>query len=199
MSAEVEKIRISWIIVGAVVLVLSSLVPQAHAKVYWQDSYPIEIAGKLYQLSLRIEDTISATAKLPDPKPEELEPIEGARFIFPTRGKITQGFYAGHYALDISDNSKPPVWAAATGKVVKASSGTWGGGQGNYIIIDHGDGFKTLYSHLDHLDVKVGDVVKQGQVIGQMGNTGDVKGRTGIHLHWEVIKDGIKQDPADFY
>lgn len=126
-------------------------------------------------------------------------PVGGASFIFPTRGKITQGYRAGHYAYDIADRSKPPIWAAGGGTVVKASSGTWGGGYGNHIIIDHGNGLQTLYAHLDYLSVGVGDYVTQGQVIGRMGNTGNVRGVTGIHLHWEVIKNGVKQVPSNYY
>lgn len=126
-------------------------------------------------------------------------PVGGASFIFPTRGKITQGFRAGHYAFDIADVSKPPIWAAGSGTVVKASSGTWGGGYGNHIIIDHGNGLQTLYAHMDYLSVVKGQVVSQGEVLGRMGNTGNVRGRTGIHLHWEVIKNGVKQVPSNYY
>lgn len=126
-------------------------------------------------------------------------PSEGKILIFPTRGKLTQGFRRGHYAYDIADPSKPPIWAAATGKVVQTSSGTWGGGYGNHVVIDHGNGIQTLYAHLDYLTVKEGDIVDQGQVIGRMGRTGRVYGRTGIHLHFEVIKNGVKQVPSKYY
>lgn len=126
-------------------------------------------------------------------------PVYGKVFIFPTTGKITQGYRAGHYAIDISDTSKPPIWAAGTGTVTKASSGTWGGGYGNHIIVDHGGGLQTLYAHLDSLNVYEGQFVSQGDVIGIMGNTGRVYGITGIHLHWEVIQDGVKQYPGNFY
>lgn len=126
-------------------------------------------------------------------------PVGAKPFIYPTSGKITNGFKRGHYAIDIADRSKPAVWAAGSGTVIKASSGTWGGGYGNHIIIDHGDGLQTLYAHLDHLTVANGDTVSSGQVIGQMGNTGRVYGATGIHLHWEVIKNGVKQYPGNYY
>ena len=120
-------------------------------------------------------------------------------FIKPTKGVITQGYHAGHYAIDIADRSRPPVYAAGAGTIIKASSGTWGGGYGNHIIMDNGNGIKTLYAHLDSLKVGVGDYVNQGDVIGIQGNTGRVYGVTGIHLHWEVIKNGIKQNPALYY
>lgn len=126
-------------------------------------------------------------------------PALGKIFIYPTRGKVTQGYRGGHYALDIADRSKPPIWSAAGGKVVKASSGTWGGGYGNHIIIDHGNGVKTLYAHLSTLNVYKDQWVDQGAVIGIMGNTGRVYGATGIHLHWEVIVNGVKQNPYNYF
>lgn len=126
-------------------------------------------------------------------------PAVGKVFIYPTTGSITQFFHAGHYAIDIADNSRPAVWAAANGTVEKASSGTWGGGYGNHIIIDHGDGIKTLYAHLDSLNVYEGQQVTQGDVIGIMGNTGRVRGITGIHLHFEVTINGVKKDPRLYY
>lgn len=126
-------------------------------------------------------------------------PATGKMMIFPTRGKLTQGFHPGHYAYDIADTSKPPIWAAMDGTVIKASSGTWGGGYGNHIIIDHGNGLKTLYGHMEYLSVSVGDHVTQGQVIGKMGRTGNVRGRTGIHLHFEVIQNGVKKSPGNYF
>lgn len=126
-------------------------------------------------------------------------PVGDRPFIYPTRGGITQGYHAGHYAIDIADRSKPPVWAAGSGKVIKASSGTWGGGYGNHVIIDHGNGLQTLYAHMDYLSVGNGDIVDQGEVIGRMGRTGRVYGVTGIHLHFEVIKNGVKQLPSNYY
>ncbi len=126
-------------------------------------------------------------------------PASGKTMIYPTRGKLTQGYHPGHYAYDISDTSKPPIWAAMDGTVIKASSGTYGGGYGNHIIIDHGNGLKTLYAHMEYLSVSVGDVVKQGQVIGKQGRTGNVRGRTGIHLHFEVIQNGVKKSPGNYF
>jgi murein DD-endopeptidase MepM/ murein hydrolase activator NlpD len=126
-------------------------------------------------------------------------PAGGMMFIFPTRGAITQGYHGGHYALDIADRSKPPIWAAGGGTVTKSSTGTWGGGYGNHVIIDHGNGYTTLYAHMDSVNVYVGQYVNQGDVLGIMGNTGRVYGATGIHLHWEVALNGVKQSPYNFY
>ncbi len=132
--------------------------------------------------------------------PSTSTPSVGKIFIYPTTGSITQGYRAGHYAIDIADNgSMPPIWAAGTGTVEEVSTGTWGGGYGNHVIIDHGGGIKTLYAHLDSVSVSEGDNVSQGDVIGVMGNTGRVYGRTGIHLHWEVIDNGVKSYPGNYY
>lgn len=131
--------------------------------------------------------------------PSDATPDIGKMFIFPTNGKITQGYKAGHYALDIGDRSMPPIWAASGGTVIKASSGTWGGGYGTHVIIDHGNGVQTLYGHMSSLNVSEGAWVNQGDVIGIMGNTGRVYGVTGIHLHWEVIVNGVKVNPSSYY
>lgn len=123
-------------------------------------------------------------------------PVSAEGWIIPTQGGITQGYHGGHYAYDIADRSKPPVLASASGTVTKASSGTWGGGYGNHVIIDHGNGYQTLYAHLETVYVNTGDYVSQGQVIGKMGNTGRVYGATGIHLHFELTYNGVKQNPS---
>lgn len=145
-----------------------------------------------------VRTTVQPTAKV-DLKSNSNSPKAGKILIYPTIGSLTQGFRRGHYAFDIANRSKPPIWAAASGKVTKASSGTWGGGYGNHIIIDHGNGVQTLYAHLDYLNVKVGDKVTQGEVLGRMGRSGNVRGATGIHLHFEVIDKGVKKSPSLFY
>ena len=85
-----------------------------------------------------------------------------------------------------------PVRATANGKVV--SSG-WAGGYGRMVEIDHGNGLSTRYGHLSEINVKVGDVIKIGQVIGAVGSTGR---STGPHLHYETRIDGDAVDPQKF-
>ena len=94
--------------------------------------------------------------------------------------------------MDIANHDNPPILAAQSGTVVTA--GWNGGGYGNYVIIDHGNGFQTLYGHMlnNSVLVKAGDRVKQGQRIGTMGSTGR---STGTHLHFEVRKGEGKLDP----
>jgi murein DD-endopeptidase MepM/ murein hydrolase activator NlpD len=122
----------------------------------------------------------------------------GKWMIKPTSGSYSTYFKAGHYAVDIADRSKPAIAASADGTVVKSQCG-WNGGYGCVIVIDHGNGYQTLYAHLSKLSVSVGDAVAQGNKIGVMGNTGRVYGATGIHLHFEVIVNGKKKNPIAFY
>jgi murein DD-endopeptidase MepM/ murein hydrolase activator NlpD len=99
---------------------------------------------------------------------------------------------AMHTGLDFRASTGDPVRATANGKV--ASSG-WAGGYGRMVEIDHGNGLSTRYGHLSEINVKVGDVVKIGQVIGAVGSTGR---STGPHLHYETRIDGEAVDPQKF-
>ncbi|MEI7510578.1 MAG: M23 family metallopeptidase [Candidatus Peregrinibacteria bacterium] len=120
------------------------------------------------------------------------------KLLFPTNGNVTQYYHYGHYAIDIGNRSQPSTVAAADGVVVKAAYG-WNSGYGNVIIIDHGGGMQTLYGHHEKLYVQEGDHVKAGQAIGRMGNSGNVHGATGIHLHFEVRINGAKKDPMGYF
>ena len=70
------------------------------------------------------------------------------------------------------------------------------GGYGNYVVVDHGNGNTTLYAHMSSRAVKVGDVVKQGQVLGYVGTTGR---STGNHLHYEIREKNVRIDPVTRY
>lgn len=125
---------------------------------------------------------------------------DGEWMVKPTVGEYTTYFGGrrGHWAVDIADKGKPAVNAAADGTVVKSQCG-WNGGYGCVVVIDHGDNYQTLYAHLAEVAVAAGDPVTQGNRIGTMGNTGRVWGKTGIHLHFEVIANGVKKNPLAFY
>jgi murein DD-endopeptidase MepM/ murein hydrolase activator NlpD len=75
------------------------------------------------------------------------------------------------------------------------AGGGWNGGYGNHVIIDHGNGFTTLYAHLTSIFVEPGMTVSQGQQIGTMGSTGN---STGPHLHFEVRYGGVPYNPASY-
>jgi len=114
-------------------------------------------------------------------------------FIWPTSGTITQYFVWYHQALDIANSSAPTVIAADTGTISYAGCINWG--YGCHIIIDHANGYRTLYGHLSRIDVGVGQGVARGQQIGIMGSTGL---STGTHLHFEIRSGGQLLNPLDF-
>ncbi len=99
---------------------------------------------------------------------------------------------AMHPGLDFRAQTGDPVRATANGRVVNAG---WAGGYGRMVEIDHGNGLSTRYGHLSEIDVKVGEYVKIGQVLGLVGSTGR---STGPHLHYETRIDGEAVDPQKF-
>jgi murein DD-endopeptidase MepM/ murein hydrolase activator NlpD len=115
------------------------------------------------------------------------------RFAWPASGMFSQGFWAGHSGIDIASRTGVPITAADAGYVRLAGRDTWG--YGIQIVIDHGNGYMTRYAHLNSLNVKAGDSVKKGQVIGTMGSTGR---STGPHLHFEVLLNGVPRNPLGF-
>ncbi len=101
-----------------------------------------------------------------------------------------------HWGLDFTANTGTPVYAAGAGKIVKVKKSNANYGYGNQVVIDHGFGYETLYAHLSKIEVKKGDVVKRGDVIGLVGNTG---GSTAPHLHYEVHLNGKKVNPKHYF
>ncbi len=102
------------------------------------------------------------------------------------------GEYEGHKGIDYGGEKGQYVVAAANGTVSFAG---WNEGYGNCVIIDHRNGYQTIYAHLDEIKAKAGDTVTTGHLIGTMGSTGVT---TGVHLHFELLKDGDNLNPADY-
>mgnify|MGYP004570070677 CR=1 FL=1 len=99
---------------------------------------------------------------------------------------------APHWALDVAIAAGTPVYAAADGKVLVAK---WHDSYGNFVLIDHGGGYSTLYAHFSSIAVSAGQSVSSGQVIGYVGTTGFSKGN---HLHFEFRVNGQKKNPLDY-
>ena len=95
-----------------------------------------------------------------------------------------------HQGVDFAASSGTPILASAAGSVVMAG---WGGGYGNVVVLDHGNGVRTRYAHMRKFVVKNGERVRQGQKIGEVGSTGL---STGPHLHFEVWKNGKPVNPG---
>jgi murein DD-endopeptidase MepM/ murein hydrolase activator NlpD len=98
-----------------------------------------------------------------------------------------------HYGMDFTSPQGTVIVSTGDGKVTKIERVR--SGYGNYIEIDHGYGYKTLYAHMDKIDVKVGQKVTKGQKVGTVGNTGT---STAPHLHYEVRINGEAVDPVDY-
>ncbi|ALC88535.1 peptidase M23 [Bacillus sp. FJAT-18017] len=118
-------------------------------------------------------------------------------FVWPASGGYVSsqvGYRWGkmHKGIDIARPSNYTIKAADNGTVVQAG---WDGAYGNKIVIDHNNGFRTVYAHLSSIDVNVGQTVARGAKIGNMGSTGD---STGIHLHFEVYKNGSLQNAMNY-
>lgn len=111
---------------------------------------------------------------------------------FGVRSDPFLGRPAMHTGLDFRSSTGDPVRATATGTVESAG---WSGGYGKMVEIDHGNGFSTRYGHMSEIDVKVGQQIKIGQIIGRVGSTGR---STGPHLHYETRIDGDAVDPQKF-
>lgn len=115
-------------------------------------------------------------------------------------GTVTSGFGmrdgAMHNGTDFGAPEGTPYYAAEAGVVVNATyDGGWNGGAGNWVVIDHGGGLKTVYMHSSKVYVSVGQRVERGQNIGAVGNTGD---SYGAHLHFEVRVNGAAVDPLGY-
>jgi murein DD-endopeptidase MepM/ murein hydrolase activator NlpD len=117
----------------------------------------------------------------------------GSPFAWPVAGEITQGYSEKHPALDLGAPYGSPVYAAKAGTVTH--SGWARTGYGYTVILDHGEGVQSLYSHMKGAWVTVRQKVERGQLIGEVGSTGH---STGPHVHFEIRVDGERVDPSDY-
>ena len=144
----------------------------------------------------QIPRVASRPARPLEPEPDESMLKRGEGLSWPSRGTLTSRFgwrYRRHHdGIDVAAPWGTPIQAARDGTVVFVG---WHGGYGKVVFVSHGDGVVTVYGHASKLLVKVGDQVKQGQVIANVGCTGVC---TGSHLHFEVRIDGQPVDPLKF-
>jgi len=181
--------------------------------------YPIPVAASLGLILLPMAGTPSGIVPTVDDvasqggSPRQAQtvslsnPMPGAR-ISAAWGPMLNPFtreQSHHRGVDLVGKPGAEIHAAAAGRVEEATTDYSGGAAyGTVVILDHGDGIKTLYAHLDRLDVEKGQRVSRGDVLGTQGATGQVTGggrpvRTpGAHLHFEVWENGEVRDPALF-
>lgn len=144
-----------------------------------------------------VEEITTVGTAIPVVTQTQRAAAQSAGFILPlNRGSFTITSYwgdgRGHKGMDLAANKGTPIFAAAAGKVVSAG---WDGDYGYSVVVDHGNGIKTRYAHQSALSVKAGQTVAQGDQLGLVGSTGNSSGN---HLHFEVIVNGVRKNPAPY-
>ncbi len=121
-------------------------------------------------------------------------PIDtGSKLLWPSNSHtITQYYHWRHHGVDIADNTGTPIYAAEAGKIERSG---WSSGYGYNVVINHGNGIKTLYGHASKLLVSKGDSVSRGQTIALVGSTG---WSTGPHIHFEVRVNESRKNPLNY-
>jgi murein DD-endopeptidase MepM/ murein hydrolase activator NlpD len=146
---------------------------------------------EIQQLAEKKEDFLAAIPTIQPIKKEDLKRMAsgyGWR-IDPFTKKRRK-----HKGMDFSANRGTPIYATGDGVIKRADNRS--SGYGRHIRIDHGFGYVSLYAHLNKYNVRSGQKVKRGDIIGYVGNTGR---SVAPHLHYEIIKEGVKVNPLNFY
>jgi murein DD-endopeptidase MepM/ murein hydrolase activator NlpD len=161
----------------------------------------IQVANELFSDRINPNTSLFLPGAIPPPPPprEELRIVSSALFAWPVRGRLTSyygyrrsPFTRGrsfHDGLDIAAPSDTPIAAAMPGRVTSVG---YDNTYGNFVVISHSDGYSTLYGHMNSYCTHGGAYVKEGEVIGYVGNTGQ---STGPHLHFTVYKNGSSINP----
>jgi len=193
------KLKVNLINPGQEILILpvTGIVHQV------RDGETLDSIADLYGVSreniLQVNPVISQSLSfgdkiiIPDAKPKttiayssKTLPNLSGYFAVPTAGRNWGQLHAKN-AVDIANKCGTPVYSSAEGLITETGGqNLWNGGLGGYVEIEHPNRTGTLYAHLQSLAVSIGDYIEKGEKIGEMGNSGNVKGNTGCHLHFEV-------------
>lgn len=209
----------SWVALAGIDLETKAGEYSLEGKIFFKDSHTQEIHRAIRVLSRKFpEQRITVDEKYVTLNPEdqkradeESKRLEGlwktispdrlweGRFLRPIDSQLTSGFgrrrivnnqpRSPHAGVDFKAEAGTPIKAANSGKVVLSENLFF---SGNTVVIDHGLGLYTYYGHCTTLQVKNGEMVKKGQLVGTVGSTGRV---TGPHLHWSCRLNGARVDP----
>lgn len=160
-----------------------------------------EIEGKLYAQAISFQELVKLTsekekrlASLPAIQPVRNSDLKRVASGYGWRVDPIYKTKKMHWGLDFTADIGTEVYATADGVVEEVTVNSWG--YGKEIVINHGFGFKTRFAHLSKFNVKKGQTIKRGEVIGYVGNSGK---STGPHLHYEVEQNGQKVNPIGFF
>ena len=159
----------------------------------------VYVNGQRTEISTVAEKvTVAATDKIVHRGTKVIPSRGTGSFVWPTNGgyissKMGTRWGSYHRGIDIARPSNYTIKAADNGTVTFAG---WDGSYGRKIVINHNNGFQTVYAHLSSINVRVGQVVQAGSAIGVMGSTGH---STGVHLHFEVLRNGGYVNPLSYY
>lgn len=157
---------------------IASASPKPETEDAVQDQAAVDSNTQNALKKVNIEESEDATVQKP------------VSFIWPADGTVSQRFSAYHTGIDIPGSLGTPIHAAEAGAVSAVIKDSYG--YGWYIIVDHAQGYQTLYAHLSKFSVATGQKVNQGDLLGLRGSTGR---SSGSHVHFEVIKSGLKVNP----
>ena len=169
-----------------------------------QALYDAEIA-QAAEIERQIQEAEKAARDAANQNGTNVPPATSGGYIWPTDTHLVTSPFGprsspggigspDHLGVDIGASYGSPIYATKSGTVI-LTGGPWGGGYGNYVVLDHGSGNTTLYAHMSSIAVDEGETVSQGQVIGYVGSTGN---STGPHLHYEIRENGNRIDPLTY-
>ncbi|HSQ42264.1 MAG TPA: M23 family metallopeptidase [Fibrobacteraceae bacterium] len=161
------------------------------------------VEGQMEHLDNQISRTASSFSSIRDYMEQKYSNWRHIPSVSPATGRFTSGFglrthpVTGergkmHYGIDISNNRWTPIYATADGIIDLVKNSEY---FGNYVVVNHGNGYVTKYGHMEKPIVKDGQLVQRGQIIGYMGRTGRT---TGVHVHYEVWSGGTAQNPINY-
>ena len=156
----------------------------------WSGAFGIFASSLAFHPSLNASPMESSSSL----KNSMINPVSTARVS--SKFGASDKLHKYHEGIDLAASLNTPIIAAAAGKVIVSTDLLEGSkNYGTVIIIDHGNGLQSLYSHLNSRSVFLGDTVTEGQLIGKVGETGRA---TGPHVHLEIISNNKRIDPANF-
>src|SRR5690606_4507361 len=173
-----------------------------NSKLILETNKRMDILTKQIVVQSRSLDEIAALAKekenllasIPAIQPVRNESLKRIASGFGWRNDPFTKVKKFHYGMDFTAPRGTPVYATGDGRIERADNSATG--YGNHIRLDHGYGYVSLYAHLYKYNVRVGQRVKRGDVIGFVGSTGRSEAP---HLHYEIYKDGERINPINFY